>query len=315
VCEQELLAVAYAVKKFRIYIVGHPVTVYSDNKALSFLQKCNLTSDRVTRWIMQLQEYPLQIKHISGTQNFFADILSRNPADLTPELRKLKNSKQEVLVAKVDLKIDKGILKHLKEMPKLQEKNSNLRKIIEEIQANPVKVCGKYSFQKGIVCKKDQNNYPYWRIMLPRESEIPIFKYVHQALEHLGTDKCLYQISEMFYIKNLGRKLRKFIASCDTCQKVKHPNRAIKIEPLSHLPRNPGELIAVDVYGPLPAGRGGVKHLFVCFEVFTKHVTLYPLKAAMTKGCLRKITDHYIEKIIKPKTVLSDHGSQFTSYV
>lgn len=27
VCEQELLAVVYAVKKFRIYIVCHPVTV------------------------------------------------------------------------------------------------------------------------------------------------------------------------------------------------------------------------------------------------------------------------------------------------
>jgi hypothetical protein len=67
----------------------------------------------------------------------------------------------------------------------------------------------------------------------------------------------------MFYIRNLGRKLWKFVASCDTCQKVKHPNRAVKVEPLSHLPKNPGDLTAVDFYGPLPTGRGGVKHLFV----------------------------------------------------
>jgi hypothetical protein len=315
VCEQELLAVVYAIKKFRIYVVGHFITVHSDNKALSFLRKCNLTSDRVTRWIMQLQEYNLQIKHISGAQNFFADILSRNPTGLTPELRKLKSSKQEVLVGKVNLKVDRGIFKQLKELPRLQQGDSDLQKIKERIQADPVKFQEKYSFQNGILCTKDSHNYRYWRIMLPSELEIPIFKYIHQSLGHLGTDKCLRQISEMFYVRNLGRRLRRFIASCDTCQKVKHPNRAVKEESCSHLPKGPGDLTAVDFYGPLPTGRGGVKHLFVCFEVFTKYVTLHPLRAATTKGCLRKLTEHYIEKIVKPKMILSDHGSQFTSHV
>jgi hypothetical protein len=48
-CEQELLAVVYALQKFRIYVICHVVTVYSDNKALSFLKRCNLMSGRVTR--------------------------------------------------------------------------------------------------------------------------------------------------------------------------------------------------------------------------------------------------------------------------
>jgi hypothetical protein len=38
-CEQELLAVVYALQKFRIYVTGHPIRVYSDDKALSFLKK------------------------------------------------------------------------------------------------------------------------------------------------------------------------------------------------------------------------------------------------------------------------------------
>jgi hypothetical protein len=311
VCEQELLAVVYAIKKFRIYIACHPVTIYSDNKALSFLRKCNLTSDRVTRWIMFLQGYNLQIKHISGTKNCFADILSRNPADMTLEQQRSLNYKQEVLVAKIDLGTNKEILKQLKELPRLQQEDPCLQKIRDEIQTNPTQE--KYSVQQGMLCLKDLNKYPYWRIMLPKRLEIPVFKYIHYSLGHLGTDKCLNQIAAMFYIKNLGRKLRKFIASCDICQKVKHPNRSVKVTPLSHVPKNPGELVAVDLYGPLPTGRGGVKHLFVCLEVFSKHVALYPLKAATTRGCLRKITDHYIERVIKPKIILSDHGSQFTS--
>jgi hypothetical protein len=60
-CEQELLAVVYALQKFRIYVIGHHITLYSDNKALSFMKRCNLTSSRVTRWVMQLQEYDLKL--------------------------------------------------------------------------------------------------------------------------------------------------------------------------------------------------------------------------------------------------------------
>jgi hypothetical protein len=92
------------------------------------------------------------------------------------------------------------------------------------------------------------------------------------------------------------------------CQRAKHPNRAYEIENVSHLPTTLGELVTVDLYGPLPAGRGGVKYLFVCLEVFSKHVTLYPLKAATTKSCLNKLRTHYFPKVLQPQTILSDHG-------
>jgi hypothetical protein len=41
------------------------------------LKKCNLAPGRITRWVLQLQEYDLDIVHIKGTENHFADILSR----------------------------------------------------------------------------------------------------------------------------------------------------------------------------------------------------------------------------------------------
>jgi hypothetical protein len=86
-CEQELLAVVYALQQFRVYVLGHSVTVYSDNKALSFLRRCNLTSGRITRWVIQLQEFDLKIVHIRGANNHFADVLSRNPIGLNQESR------------------------------------------------------------------------------------------------------------------------------------------------------------------------------------------------------------------------------------
>jgi hypothetical protein len=136
ICELELLAIVYALKKFRIYVIGHHVKVYTDNKALSFLKKCSLTSDRVTRWVLQLQEYDLQINHISGAKNFFADALSRNPVGLTPELRKFQRKRQEINVAKIQLDINQSVLQQMKNLQGLQQADPHLQEIIAKFKLN-----------------------------------------------------------------------------------------------------------------------------------------------------------------------------------
>jgi transposase InsO family protein len=312
-CEQELLAVVHALQKFRIYVVGHAITVYSDNKALSFLKRCNLTSGRVTRWIMQLQEYDLTVVHISGANNFFADILSRNPVGLSRESLDLVRKPKEILVAKIDLGLDENLKKELASLSKHQLADPTLRKIREELESDPVKLKERYMIRDHVLYRKDDRTHPYWRAILPRQLEYRVISYVHTLLGHQGTDKCMYQISQSFYLKSLGRKMRKYVAHCDVCQRAKHPNRAYEIERISHLPTKPGDLVTLDLYGPLPTGRGGLKYLLVCLDVFSKHVTLYPLKAATTKSCLNKLRTHYFPKVLRPKTILSDHGSQFTS--
>jgi transposase InsO family protein len=51
----------------------------------------------------------------------------------------------------------------------------------------------------------------------------------------------------------------------------------------------------------------------VCLDVFTKFIKMYPLKSGTTKACLQKIADDYIPHVVKPETILSDHGTQYTS--
>jgi hypothetical protein len=107
--------------------------------------------------------------------------------------------------------------------------------------------------------------------------------------------------------------MRKVLACCDICQQVKHPNSSFDIEHRSHLPRKAGEVLSVDLYGPDPQGRGGVKYLLVCLDVFSKHIRMYPLRSATTRACLKKITGDYVTNVRVPKCILSDHGTQFTS--
>jgi hypothetical protein len=41
--EQELLAIVYALDRFKVYIYGHKITLCTDNKSLTFLNKCVVT--------------------------------------------------------------------------------------------------------------------------------------------------------------------------------------------------------------------------------------------------------------------------------
>ena len=56
-----------------------------------------------------------------------------------------------------------------------------------------------------------------------------------------------------------------------------------------------------------------MKCVLVCCGVLSKHVELYPLKAATTGACLNKIINHYFLHVIKPEVILSDNGIQFHS--
>jgi len=72
------------------------------------------------------------------------------------------------------------------------------------------------------------------------------------------------------------------------------------------------ELCGVELYGPFPAGRGGVRYILVCLDVFTKFVKLCAVRAATTRTYLQNITKHYLADVTCPKCFLSDNGTQFT---
>lgn len=60
--EKEILVVIYAIKKFRHYIIGYPVVLYTDHSAIKYLANKPITNGRVTRWLILLQEFDITIK-------------------------------------------------------------------------------------------------------------------------------------------------------------------------------------------------------------------------------------------------------------
>ena len=75
--EKELLAVVYALHKFRAYLVGSDIVIFTDHSALKYLLTKQNAKARLIRWVLLLQEFNLQIKDKKGMENVVADHLSR----------------------------------------------------------------------------------------------------------------------------------------------------------------------------------------------------------------------------------------------
>jgi len=75
--EKELLAVVFAIDKFRSYLVRAKVIIYSDHATLKYLLTRKDDRPRLIRWILILQEFDLEIRDKKVVENLVADHLSR----------------------------------------------------------------------------------------------------------------------------------------------------------------------------------------------------------------------------------------------
>lgn len=301
--ELELLAIVWGLSKFRTFLVRSEVHIETDHKALTFLLSTRFLNDRLTRWVLAIQDYAPKITYVPGNKNIAADALSRLSGK-----RISKNENEALIGIILTRKPNRTLLNEIKHISEAQRKDPKLSKIIDLVKEHPN--YKNYSLINDILHKEI-----YGQILLVLNQDLTkkLLLETHDLYGHIGTQKCVRMISEYFYFPNLKSYATRILRTCDSCQRNKSytSNTLSKTSPI--IPTGPRDLISIDFCGPLPTSRGGTKHILAVLDVFTKFVVLYAIKKADTRTTLNKIFNHYIPLYGKPNKIQSDHGTQFTA--
>ena len=350
--ERELLAIKWAVRKFRCYLYGVQFEVYTDHKPLVHMKSSQNPSDRMLKWILELEEYNATYFYRPGNLNIQADVLSRaeervedeSPLTWYPRnksLFQLESEQDKILKEKPKLSTNSDSEEEVQKVLAINESNNNhklvpddinkqmltdaqwqdptIQKMLKQISegANSNKLESYKQDNHGTLYLLDKIN-GVWRLVIPRSYVKLILSGCHDDIggSHLGRQKTLDKVASRFYWVGMARDVQNWVASCAKCCSRKSSNKPI--EPCqTPLPtvENPFDRIAVDFVGPLPVTSSGNKYILV----FVDYTTRWPEAFATKDMKASTVAEIFIREILcrhgAPVQLLSDQGQDFLAHV
>lgn len=288
--ELETLAIIYSLRKFRIYLEGIPFRIITDCNSLAMTLNRKSVNAKIARWALELENYHYSIQHRNGKFMNHVDALSRIPS----------NSGQIVSAVSPD---DVDFQLQL-----AQGRDPTILKLREELEKGLVK---NFALDDGLVyrCSLDGRLLFY----VPSEMEGHVIRKTHEKLCHMGNTKTLDQLRMHYWFPKMKDKVENYVKNCVRCI-MYSDSRSDSGRALHSIPKKPVpfDTIHIDHFGPLPSIVSKRKHILVVVDAFTKYVKLYAVNSTSTKevcACL----DKYFESYSRPRRIISDRGTCFTS--
>lgn len=283
--ELETLAIIYALRHFKVYLLGIAFTIMTDcNSVTLTLEKKSLNA-RIARWALELQEYDYKMRYRAGSRMSHVDALSR--------------CHQICAVEEVDVEDRLAIA---------QSRDPRIKDLREELQQSAV---NGFVLENGLVYRVGADGKSL--LYVPPEMEENVIRLAHEGVGHQGTEKTMARLTRHYWMPAVSRKVEKHCRNCLPCIMYATPVGPSK-KSLHMIPKSaiPFDTIHIDHFGPCPAVISKRKHILVVIDAFTKFVKLYPVNSTSTKEvicCLEKYFTYYS----RPSRIISDRGTCFTS--
>lgn len=308
--EREALAVVWALQKFRGYIDGAEVEVCTDHQALKWLMSLRTPSGRLARWVLLIQSFNLKITYTPGKSNVAADMLSRPVC----------SDSSVCGICSIEIDIPSKGSKTIRES---QLEDPEVRKIIEcfeTVDHHDITywIDRGYMLESGVLYRfNPDSDSEEPQLVVPSQSQLEILKSNHseQSSGHVGIESTFNKISAKYYWLGMRKSITEFVKSCPDCQRYKTSN--LKPAGLLKTPvmSQRGEVLSIDLFGPLIESTEGFKHILVVEDVATKWTELYPLKVASAESCAKVLINEWFMRFGLPRRIISDNGVQFVSQV
>ena len=311
VIEKECLALVYAVKQFRHYLLGQHFTIFTDHNPLIWLSSQKMQG-KLARWALSLQEYSFTIKYRKGSSNRNADSLSRitSPESqhcATTEL-KVGPSREEIKEHQSNDPVISEIIQHINNRT-VPEKSPLFNRWLQ--------LWPQLKIQDGILYRTTHSpgtNECSNVIVLPTSLHRHYLQQFHDAVSagHQGYQKTLERLKRFVYWVGMAIDVRKYCESCDICQCSKPP--LPRPVPMVNVPiGKPWEFIAVDILKVPPSFRGNT-YLLVLQDYFTKWLEAVPLADQKAETIVKQLVKIF-STFGMPKYLHSDQGTNFESTI
>lgn len=336
ISELETLAIVWAVKYFRTYLLGHPCTVLTDHASCLSLLNTPKPSAKLARWAMAIQEMDLEIKHRSGRSNAGADALSRSPCDATNVNSVATDSvapTERVSEASTTIDSDDPFPLTLSEatQQKLQEL-STMQKFCEELKPmflyladgtlpEDEKIARKvvleschFDLLDDVLHHENPHSPGKWCVAVPMMLRPDLLEDAHNGLlaGHLAEKRVYDRLRRGYWWQGMRRDVRKHCRSCLTCATRRGVGRASH-PPLQPIPvGGPFHCVGVDIL-KLPLTYDGNQYVLVFLDYLTKWVEAFPIKDQKAETVARVLVEEVICRHGAPECLLSDRGSNFLS--
>jgi hypothetical protein len=214
--KKELSAIIFALEKFKSYLIGSKVIVFTDHVALRNLFAKKDAKPRLIIWVLLLHEFDLEIRDKNGSENVVADHLSRLlHEDEEEELPLSENfPNKQLFVVKVQLPWYANIVNYIiaKVFPPAMSSQERKRLI---------SISRYYHWDDPYLFKFCPNQII--GRCVSEEEHFSILQHCHQfACEgHFGAKRIAFKVLQFgFYWPKLFKDAFLFCSSCDRCQRT-----------------------------------------------------------------------------------------------
>ncbi|KAL2242612.1 UNVERIFIED_CONTAM: Transposon Ty3-G Gag-Pol polyprotein [Sesamum indicum] len=306
--EKELLAIVFALEKFRHYLLGTKVVVYSDHAALRYLLSKKEAKPRLIRWILLLQEFNLTIKDKKGAENLVADHLSRlvtdkNPPPLNDEFPdEHLHTIQGITPWYADIVnfLVTGVLpRDLTRARKDKIKNDAKHYVWDEPYL--WKFCSDQIIRRCVP-----------------ETEIPsILEFCHSYAcgGHFGPKGTARKVLECgLFWPNMFKDAYLFCKSCENCQKVGNLGHRNQMPLSPILVCEVFDVWGIDYMGPFPSSFGKT-YIILGVDYVSKWVEAKATRVDDAKTVVEFVKANIFSRFGMPRAIISDRGTHFCNKV
>ncbi|EGT58792.1 hypothetical protein CAEBREN_30988 [Caenorhabditis brenneri] len=324
----ELGAIIFALRTFKIYIYGNKVVVHTDHRPLIFLMKRHKVNDVLARWLVELQQYDVDIVHIDGKRNTIADYLSRPPDDGKPLADK---DLEDIVEFPYCLAIQginrlfrprgKNTVVDLITEQRMDKELSVLRKFLEDPSNDSIKVPTKFRditdrlelTSQGLVVVQYNGSR---RILVPEKIKTMLFDSFHGNMSsggHLCWRKSLEKAQRKYFWPGMRGDFLEWTNQCLPCQRRKSLAPANRELQAVVCTTAVFEKVGLDLTGPLRESTRGNRYYLNIVCWFSKFVISVAIPDATTETVSRAFVEQCILKYGTPAEIITDNARNFTS--